>query len=177
MNRLLVPLAGAAALVLAVSVRATTAIPTSPSFTVNASVSAGCLVTGNPTQTSGVGFGLLNFGTYPALATGTASATLSAGSGSMAQVQCTPGASVVVMLDGGQHASGSQRRMKYGSNSYLPYSLYTSASRTTALVPGVGVSVDASSAISLPVYGVATLPGSGLPAGQYTDTVQVTFSW
>jgi spore coat protein U-like protein len=177
MNRLLVPLAVAAAALLAVAARAATQIPTSPSFTISANVSAGCLVAGSPSQTSGVGFGLLNFGTHSALATGSASAALTAGSGSMAQVQCTPGANVIVTLDGGQHAVGSQRRMKYGSNSYLPYSLYTSASQSTSLVPGVGVSVDASSAITLPVYGVATLPGGGLPAGQYTDTVQVTFSW
>ena len=32
-------------------------------------------------------------------------------------------------------------------------------------------------AIALPVFGMAQPPGTGLPAGHYTDTVQVTFAW
>ena len=106
------------------------------------------------------------------------SATLSAGGGSMAQVQCTPGAAVTVTLDGGLHAQGGQRRLKMGSNHYLPYRLYTSSAMATAFQPGVGVPMTAGAgAMNLPVYGVATPPGAGLPAGQYSDTVQVIFGW
>jgi len=31
--------------------------------------------------------------------------------------------------------------------------------------------------VNLPIYGIATLPGTGLVAGVYTDTLQVTLSW
>ena len=157
---------------------AATPIPTTAAFSVNAAVSAGCLVVGNPSQTSGVGFGMLDFGSHAAIASGTSTASLGMNAGNMAQIQCTPGTAATVTLDGGQHAQGSQRRMKFGSSSYLPYTLYTSPSLSTPLPPNVGVAVDTSAGtMTLPVYGVATLPGGGLPAGQYTDTVQVLFSW
>lgn len=158
--------------------QAVTTIPTSASFPVSATISSGCLVVGNPSQTSGVGFGKLDFGTHPATMGGTVNASLSMNAGSMAQVQCTPGVTVTMTLDGGQNASGSQRRMKLGTSSYLPYALFSAPGGTTPLMPGVGVSVNASSGpITLPVYGVATMPSAGLPAGQYSDTVQVMFSW
>lgn len=158
--------------------QAATPIPTSANFPVSATISSGCLVVGNPSQTSGVGFGKLDFGTHAATMSGSVNASLSMSAGSMAQVQCTPGVTVTMTLDGGQNASGSQRRMKLGAGNYLPYTLYTAPGGTTPLMPGVGVSVNASSGpISLPVYGVATMPSGGLPAGQYSDTVQVMFSW
>lgn len=157
---------------------AATPIPTTTTFAVNATVQSGCLVVGNPTQSSGINFGMLDFGTQSAVAGTVSMASLSASGGSMAQVQCTPGAAVTVTLDGGLHALGAQRRLKMGSNNYLPYKLYLSAAMTTTYQPGVGVPVaTGSGALNLPVYGVATPPGSGLPAGQYSDTVQVVFSW
>ncbi len=157
---------------------AITPIPTTATFAVNATVQSGCMVVGNPTQSSGVNFGMLDFGTQSAVAGTVSVASLTASGGTMAQVQCTPGASVTVTLDGGLNASGSQRRLKMGSNNYLPYKLYLSAAMTTAYQPGVGVPIaTGAGALNLPVYGVATPPGSGLPAGQYSDTVQVVFSW
>lgn len=159
-------------------VLAATPIPTAATFQVSAVVTVGCLVVGNPTQVSGVQFGLLDFGSHSALSSTPIATTLSAGSGLLAQLQCTPGAAVTVTLDGGQNASGGQRRLRMGSGNYLPYTLYTSASKTTAYTPGVGVPMDTSTGtVSLTVHGVASPPGSGLPAGQYSDTVQVTFGW
>lgn len=176
MRRLLALVWGSACL--PVLAPAATPIPTTAAFSVNAAVSAGCLVVGNPGQTTGVGFGMLDFGARAAISSGTSTAALGMSAGSMAQIQCTPGTAATVTLDGGQHAQGAQRRMKFGSSYYLPYTLYTSASMATPLSPNVGVPVDTSAGtLTLPVYGVATLPGSGLPAGQYTDTVQVLFSW
>lgn len=157
---------------------AATPIPTTASFAMNADVQSGCLVVGNPAQLSGVSFGTLDFGTHSAAGSGTVTASLSASAGTMAQIQCTPGAAVTVTMDGGLHPQGSQRRLKMGANSYLPYALYISSGMTTAFQPGVGVSVDTSAGtITLPVYGVATMPSVGLPGGQYTDTVQVVFAW
>lgn len=158
--------------------QATTPIPSSANFAVNATVSSGCLVVGNPSQTTGVGFGKLDFGTQPAILGTTVNASLSMNAGSMAQIQCTTGVSVTMTLDGGQNALGNQRRMKLAPNNYLPYTLYSTGGSAVPLLPGVGFSITASSSpMTLPVYGTATLPGGGVPAGQYTDTVQVVFSW
>ena len=157
---------------------AITPIATNATFAVNATVQPGCMVVGNPVQTSGIAFGLLDFGTQSAVSGTVRTAALSTGGGTMAQVQCTPGAAVSVAIDAGLHAVGSQRRLKTTTNHYLPYSLFVSSAMTTPYQPGVSVPIAVgSSALNLPVYGVATPPATGLPAGQYTDTVQVVFSW
>lgn len=156
--------------------RAATQVPGTANFLVSATVSSGCWVVGNLTQTSGIGFGRLDFGSHPAVQAGNYDAAIGLAA-SPAQVQCTPGATVTMTIDGGQNAQGSQRRMRYGSF-YLPYTLTTQPGGGTVVAPGVGISVDASAGPTLvPVYGRATAPGTGLPAGQYTDTVQVVFSW
>lgn len=157
---------------------AATPVPTTATFAVNANVVAGCMVVGNPTQTSGIGFGMLDFGTHPAVLGATINASVGMNGGSMAQIQCTSGVAVTMTLDGGQNASGNQRRMKLAPNHYIPYSLQASANGNSPITPGVGISVDTShGAMNLPVWGIANLPASGLPAGQYSDTVQVLFSW
>lgn len=156
--------------------QAATPIPTTASFAVNATVSSGCWVVGNATQTSGIGFGLLDFGSHPAIQAGNYGAAIGM-AGSPAQVQCTPGATVTMTVDGGQNALAGQRRMRFGSH-YLPYSLTTLPGGGTTVLPGVAITVDASAGPTLlPVYGRAVAPGTGLPAGQYTDTLQVVFSW
>lgn len=174
---LLATLVSAAAVLLAGGVsRAATPVPSTANFLVSATVSSGCWVVGNVTQTSGIGFGRLDFGSHPAVQAGSYDAAIGMAT-SPAQVQCTPGATVTMTIDGGQNAQGSQRRMRHGSH-YLPYILTTQPGGGTTVLPGVGVSVDASAGPTLvPVYGRATAPGAGLPAGQYTDTVQVVFSW
>lgn len=156
--------------------RAATQVPGSANFMVSATVSSGCWVVGNAAQTSGIGFGKLDFGSHPAIQAGNYDAAVGL-AGSPAQLQCTPGSTVTMTIDGGQNAQGSQRRMRFGSH-YLPYTLTTQPGGGSVVAPGVGVSVDASAGPTrVPVYGRATAPGSGLPAGQYTDTLQVVFSW
>ena len=158
------------------AVQAATPVPTTASFAVTATVSAGCWVVGNATQTVGVGFGTLDFGSHPALEGGSHNAAIGM-AGSPAQVQCTPGASVTMTVDGGQNALAGQRRMRLGSH-YLPYDLSTQPGGGTAVLPGASITVDASAGPTLvPVYGRALAPASGLPPGKYTDTVQVVFSW
>lgn len=156
--------------------QAASPVPTTANFMVSATVSYGCWVVGNAALTSGIGFGRLDFGSHPAIQAGNYDAVIGM-AGSPAQVQCTPGATVTMTIDGGQNPQGSQRRMRFGSH-YLPYTLTTQPGGGTVVQPGSGVSVDASAGPTLvPVYGRATAPGGGLPAGQYTDTVQVVFSW
>lgn len=157
---------------------AATPIPTTATFAVSATVVAGCMVVGNPTQTSGVTFGMLDFGNHPAVSTSNVSSTVSMSGGQMAQLQCTTGVSVTMTVDGGQNSVGNQRRMKRGTNQYVPYSLYAAPNGVTPITPGNGISVSTNgSAWTLPVWGIASPPGSSLPGGSYSDTVQVLFSW
>ena len=157
---------------------AATPIPTTASFAVSATVTAGCMVVGNPSQTSGVGFGMLDFGSQPGVLSTTVSTTVSMSGNGMAQMQCTSGVPVTMTIDGGQNASGSQRRMKRAPNYYVPYALYAAAGGNSPIAPGSPMSVNTSNgAMTLPVWGIASPPGTGLPAGQYSDTVQVLFSW
>ncbi len=155
-----------------------TQVPTTATFAVSATVSSGCWVVGNPGQTANVGFGMLDFGTHSAAIGASYNAVVGVSSGSPAQVQCTPGVTATMTIDGGLNATGNQRRMKLAPNYYVPYTLTTAPGGGTTVLPGVGVSiVPGNGPITLPVYGTATAPGTGVPGGQYSDTVQVVFSW
>src|SRR5262245_14033596 len=80
-----------AGLVLCGFAHAATPVPTTATFAVSATVVAGCMVVGSPTQTSGIGFGMLDFGTHPAVLGANINASMGLSGGSMAQIQCTSG--------------------------------------------------------------------------------------
>lgn len=144
---------------------------TSSTFQVSAQITAGCLVVGGVTS-----YGLLDFGTRSALST--ASLTTSLG-GTTVTFQCTPGVGLSMSLDGGQNsASGTRNLKRSGGTQLLAYQLYSDAAFTQALgiAASVAVSYSDPSAIKLPVYGRTQLSGT-LPAGTYTDVVQVTVTW
>lgn len=147
---------------------------------VSADVVMGCaLLTSH--ATSGIDFGALAFGTHPAVKSGAVTASVVATGGGAMQVECTRGMTLQVTVGAGQHASGTQRRLALSGNaSYVvPYSLFTTAAQTTPLPANtsVGVTVPSDGLVTLPIYGSATLPGSGLMPGVYGDTVVVTLSW
>ncbi|NWA26027.1 spore coat protein U domain-containing protein [Pseudomonas gingeri] len=142
---------------------------TSSSFQVSASIVAGCLVVGG-----GSNYGNLNYGSYSALSTSTVSTSLTSG----VQLQCTPGVTLNMSVDGGQNNS-SGRHMKLGSGSaQLAYQLFSDAGLSQSLGISQSVSVAYSNAnnISLPLYGRVVLPGNQ-PAGTYSDVLQVQLSW
>lgn len=138
---------------------------------VSAQVVAGCLVLGGASN-----YGNLDFGSYSALASG---AVTTAVTGSTVTLQCTPGVALNMAIGGGQNYSGSSRNLKRSSGSQLvAYQLFSDAGLSQRLDAGQSVVVTYSdaNAITLPVYGRAQLPGN-LPAGSYTDVVQVQLSW
>ncbi|KVE37908.1 Csu type fimbrial protein [Burkholderia sp. TSV86] len=153
---------------------ADTLLPRTQTFTVSAQIVAGCGVAGGGAS-SGLNFGMLDFGTYPAVATG--QATASVGSGAV-QIECAPGSTLKMTIDGGAHASaGNTQRNLASGNARIAYRLYSDPGRTQAIAIGQAVSVPVSGTITLPIYGALTLPGNGVPAGTYTDTAQVTLSY
>ena len=148
-------------------------IPTTASFTVGATVANGCLVGAAPAQVSGVLFGQFVFTGVSALATGTQVVAL----GNPALLQCTAGASAMLALDAGQHASGQQRRMSNGT-AFLPYSVSLTTAGNAPVPPDtdIGIALGATPQ-PLPLQASLVLTGVALPAGFYTDTLRVTLSW
>jgi len=130
----------------------------SNTLTVTATVAATCSVSASS----------LNFGTYTVSTNTDQSGNIS--------VTCTTGTPYTVELDGGTNASGSTRRM-VNASSYLTYELYTDSGRGTVwnntnTVAGTGTGA----AQSIPLYG--RIPSSqNVPAGTYTDTVQITVTY
>ncbi|WGV19650.1 spore coat U domain-containing protein [Pseudomonas putida] len=144
---------------------------TSSSFLVSAQIVAGCLVVGGASS-----YGTLDYGTRSALATGGIGTSLG---GTTVTFQCTPGVAVSMSVDGGQNSASGMRNLKRtGGTQMLAYQLYRDAAYSQSL--GIGQSVAVSytdpTAIKLPVYGRVQLSGT-LPAGTYTDVVQVTVTW
>ncbi|NIF26645.1 spore coat protein U domain-containing protein [Pantoea sp. Tr-811] len=144
---------------------------TTSTFQVSAQIVAGCLVVGGVSN-----YGVLNFGTQSALSTGILSTSLG---GTTVTFQCTPGVSMTMSVDGGQNSASGTRNLKLsGGTQVLAYQLYRDAaySQTLGIGQSVAVSYTDATAIKLPVYGRTQLPGT-LPAGTYTDVVQVSVTW
>jgi spore coat protein U-like protein len=150
----------------------------SQSFTVSADVVPGCLVSGS-TETTGLDFGTLAFGTHPATTAGPLQAMATTGSGGTLELECTAGLTLTVSVDAGQHGDVSSRHLMAPGGTPVPYALYVDADHTTPLPPGgsVDVAVPPSGVMALPIHAVAYLPGSQQAPGLYTDTLGVTLSW
>lgn len=130
------------------------------SVTVNATVASNCLVNASN----------LNFGTA-SLISGSIASTSTLG------VQCTNGTAYQVGLNNGQHAVGSQRYMASGTNQ-VAYGLYQDGAHTqiwdngTSRKSGVG----SGQVVNQTVFGLVPAQPT-VPAGSYSDTVQVNVSY
>lgn len=147
------------------------------SFTVSAEIVPGCLIRGSA-QTSGLGGGVLAFGTHPATAEGPVYAVVTSG-GSAVELECTAGLALSVEIDAGLHGTAASRHLVESGGGSVPYSLFVDAGLTTPLPPSgsVGVVVPPSGVVVLPVHAVAHLTGIQQAPGTYTDTLAVTFTW
>lgn len=142
---------------------------TSQSFQVSATITPGCLV-----ASGGTNYGSLAFGSYSALATSTASVALT----SSVVLQCTPGVTLSMTVDGGLYNSGGRRMQLNSGTAKVAYQLFSDAALSQSIVVGQSVSVVYSNAnnITLPIYGRVQLPGN-TPGGTYSDTLQVQLTW
>ncbi|MDL2171635.1 MULTISPECIES: Csu type fimbrial protein [Asaia] len=136
---------------------------TTTSVSVSAQIIGGCTINGAvPASGGAVGsFGTLDFG-------------------SAISLSCTPGITVMMSLDDGQHPlNGSRAMMRNGGTERVTYSLYRDSSYSIALLPGTPFTLDTSHSpapLNFPVYGRAT-PDGTTPPGQYSDIVTVTIQW
>lgn len=164
---------------MALPVAATAQTAPQASFQVSAQISSGCLIN-NAVPDSGASLGeigLIDFGNYSALATGTADAQM-VPVGSIT-LTCTPGLELAVLLDGGLHAADGQRHMKNTThNALVGYSLFRDSARQYAIAINQNITVVSVSdaPITLPIFARATLPGH-LPGGNYHDTLGITLEW
>lgn len=144
----------------------------STTFMVSATVMPGCLVTGGVSN-----YGNLNYQTQ---ATPMQEARVSATLASGVRLQCTPGVALSMTVDGGLNFDGGTGRgmKRNNGNERIPYELYGEAGHTTSLQVGQSMPVSYLNPnnITLPIYGEAKIP-VGLPAGTYSDVVQIQLTW
>ena len=139
----------------------------SSNLAVSATVGANCTI-----STSALDFGTIDtMAASPVLGTGGVN------------IACTNGSSwtATANVGGGSGATFASRRMSAGTNT-LNYSLYTDAARTTVWgdgtnSTGVITNTGTGTAQNITIYG--RIPGSqtGVPAGDYKDTVSVTVTY
>ncbi|MGH8486574.1 MAG: Csu type fimbrial protein [Pseudomonas sp.] len=144
---------------------------TTSTFQVSAQVVAGCLVLGGAAN-----YGDLNFGSYSALVSGPVTTALS---GTTVTLQCTPGVALSMSVDAGQNTASGSRNLKRSTGSQLvAYQLFRDPgfSQSLGINQSVAVTYSDANAIKLPVYARAQLTGI-VPAGSYTDVVQVVLTW
>jgi spore coat protein U-like protein len=158
--------------------------------TVNATLTltSGCAVDSGGGSIGNTTWGTLDFGTQPAGFTGSlyTQATGSAG-GAPARITCSPDiTSLDVTVDGGQHANegmsiGSGSRAMASNSARVPYDVYVDDAHSRTYVAGASQTFSvpsAGSAFDIPIYGVANKTStSALPAGTYTDVLNVTLAW
>jgi spore coat protein U-like protein len=160
--------AAAAFLIVAFAAAPAFAADASASLDVNATVSANCTV-----STSAVAFGDVDV----------TSGQAAQGTGSVS-VTCTSGTAWTAAADAGAGlgADLATRKMADGAN-LLDYSLFTDSARTQLWGDGVEgttatfADTGTGTAQTKTVYGLIAAGQTGVPAGEYADTVQVTVSY
>ena len=171
----------AASIVLAYPLQVSQVIAaTTGTFQVSADIVRGCAVDGLGMSGTTGKFGKIDFGSTSALSPSTQTASLS---GSQVIVlRCTPGISLNVTLNGGEHADPGVRNLQRSGlpATRLNYRLYSDAGLTTEYVinQARAITVPSASAngVTLPIHGRIVLSG-GHPSGTYSDIVVVTLNW
>lgn len=153
-------------------------------------LTSGCVIFGGSEATSGVNFGVLDFGTRASTFTGTATADVTGGDGGSGstQVLCSPDVEGYTLAIGPGVSPGQGTDIGVGSRamtngtSFLPYEIYqdpgyqtpypVNAAGTTLTIATPGTP------FTLPIYGQVNKTSSvALTEGTYTDTLQVTLTF
>jgi spore coat protein U-like protein len=149
------------------------------SIPVSAEIVPGCAVVGS-SASQGLAMGTIAFGTHSAVASGTVRAAAVVGGANAMRLECTPGLTLQVTIDAGQHAAGGQRRLaRANTTGGISYGVFIDPQGSTPLAANTAVplAVPASGFLDLPIHGIATLPGGGVWPGTYSDLLQVTVVW
>jgi len=125
----------------------------------------------------------LDFGSNP----GTTLVAANIDASSTVSVTCTSGSPYSIGMDNGANASGTQRRMKTGTN-FLNYNLYVDAGRTNAWTTAASsttcttanscaLGTGNGSPQSVSIFGRVPSIGTAPPTGAYSDTVLMTITY
>ncbi|OLO04934.1 Csu type fimbrial protein [Salinicola socius] len=139
-----------------------------------------CSINGS-TDTEGLDFGALDFGTQTTLFD-QADSEVESGGGAI-EVLCSPGTEPAVAITGGANdgagGAAGTHAMTNGT-SFIPYSLYTDAARTNELGLNTPTTLagepDGINPQTLELYGRA-FGQEGLTAGDYADTLNVVLTF
>lgn len=147
--------------------------------TATLTLSSSCQVNG-ATATGGMSFGTLSFGTADSLFTQANGQVLGGGGGALS-ILCSAGTSPSLTVSAGAHdgqSTGGGRALYDGVANYVPYDLYTDSGHSQLLAIGGVINLAASTGVAqaVNIYGKAN-GKAGLPAGTYTDTVNVTLTF
>lgn len=145
---------------------------------VSLNILAACAVNGGSSTATMGRIGTIAF-TDQSGVFGNADATMVAqGSTNAVTVLCTPGLAPQITVGAGLNDAANVRRLAYLGNN-VAYRLYSDATRQDEITIGKQISLGTAgtTALTLPIYARASSNGLALPAGTYTDTVQVTLSW
>ncbi|MGB3127929.1 MAG: spore coat protein U domain-containing protein [Pseudomonas sp.] len=142
-------------------------------------LTSSCQVNG-AAATGGMSFGNLNFGTANSLFTEADGQVLGGGGGALS-ILCSAGTSPTLTVAAGANdgkSPGGTRALYDGVANYVPYDLYTDSGHSTLLaINGViPLALSTGVAQAVNIYGKAT-GKAGLPAGTYTDIVNVTLTF
>lgn len=154
--------------------------PTQGAVPVRATIASGCRVSGSEQLTTGIDFGLLDFGSRPSLFATPLTAQAQGSLGTV-QLTCSGVVSAQVSISTGAQPNGQQRQLASGAQR-IPYQLYADAAFNSPYVGATALSLSisptgAAATVELPIHGrIQPTPG-GYPPGQYTDQVQITISW
>lgn len=153
---------------------------TSATFDVAAEIVAGCRVDGLGAIGHAGAIGILDFGEDSSFSTATRSASITASQA--IRLRCTPGVTLTMSIDGGNHAALGLRHLQLqtGGDARIVYSLCRDAACAEPIAIGGGTAVAVTSAnsddVRLPLFASLTLPGA-LPPGRYADLLTVTLAW
>ena len=142
-------------------------------------LTSSCLVNG-ATGATGLDFGDLSFGSTTTFFT-EADSQVMADAGGALSIQCSAGTSPVITVGAGSHdglSTGGTRALSDGNSNYVPYDLYTDTGYSNLIAIGGVIPLAASTGVAqaVNIYGRA-VGKAGLPAGTYTDTINVTLTF
>lgn len=167
-------------LAVGVGLLATQAYAQSSSGTISVSLNvvASCAVNGGTSSPTMGNLGTIAFADQSGVFGSADASMVAQGTTSPVSILCTPGISPQMEIGAGANDAGNVRRLTMGQT-MVAYRLYSDVARQNEITIGKQLSLGnaTTTALSLPIYARVSSNGLALPAGTYTDTVQVTLSW
>lgn len=168
------------------------AATTTGSFNATLTLTTGCVINGVPNAANGVDFGSLDFGTSTATFT-SINATLRGSQGTGINVLCTTNQPFNVRITSSNEAPGTVFGTVTGQPRYLvlgadasqgiAYTLYNDVALSTPIANNTDLVAAGTPSPTLgqnfPIYGQVTggNNSSAVPAGTYTDTINVAVNY